>query len=110
MATFSAGHDCFYINSDSATLAVVSSGGAVNSTPVFGIQTRAVRLVALAPVSSTSGVRVKVVSPADSVVSSTLGAIIPINWPVEVKVVPGQRVSALSNNEVAATIVVTELI
>jgi hypothetical protein len=110
MANFAGPHDAYYINSDSATLAVVSSGGAVNSTPVFASQTRAVRLVALAPVSSTSGVRVKIVSPADSVVSSTLGALVPINWPVEVKVVPGQRVSALSNNEVAATIVVTELI
>ena len=32
MGTYTAGHDAYYINGDSQTLAVVSAGGAVTST------------------------------------------------------------------------------
>ncbi len=109
MANFGAGHDAYYINGDSQTLALVSAGGATTSTAVFGTQTRAVNVVALGVVSSTSGARIKIVSPADSVVSSTLSAIVPTNWVQTFKVIPGQRISALSNNEAVATLVVTEL-
>jgi hypothetical protein len=109
MANFSGAHDVFFINGDSQTLSVVSAGGATVSTAVFGTQTRAINLVGLGAVTSTSGVRVKVVSPADSAVGSTTGALCPMNWVQTFKVVPGQRVSAISNDGAAAQLVVTEL-
>jgi len=109
MASFAGAHDAFFVDGDSQTLSVISAGGTTTSTTPFGTQTRAVQLTALASVTSTSGVRVKVVSPADSVVSSTVGFVVVPNWPQVVKVNPGQRVSAISNDGAAITLVVTPL-
>jgi hypothetical protein len=109
MASFAAAHDAFFIDGDSQTLAVISAGGATTSTTIFVGQTRALQLTALASVTSTSGCRVKVISPADSVVSSTAGFVVVPNWPQVVKVNPGQRISAISNDGAAITLVVTPL-
>jgi len=110
MANFPGAHgDLFYIDGDSQTLTVVSAGGATVSPTVFGTQTRAIQCVALGSVTSTSGVRIKVVSPADSAVSSTVGAVLPCNWMANYKVVPGQRVSAIGNDGAAYQLVVTPL-
>jgi hypothetical protein len=109
MGTYSGGHDAFFIDGDSQTLTLVSAGGATVSTTVFGSQTRAVRLLALGAVSSTAAARVKVVSPADSVVTSVTGFTLVPNFPEVIKVNPGQRVSAISNDAAVATLVVTPL-
>jgi hypothetical protein len=102
-------HDAFCIDGDSQSLAIVSSGGAVVSMTVFGSQTRFVQVAALGGVTSTSGVRLKFVSVTDSVVSSTLGAVIPVGALAVYKVVPGQRISAISNDAAAAQLIVTPL-
>jgi hypothetical protein len=108
-ANFSGGHDLFYPDGDSINLSVLSAGGATVSTAVLGTQTRAIQLVAVGSVTSTSGVRVKMVSPADSAVSSTVSALLPVNWVQTYKVVPGQRVSAIGNDGATYTLVVTPL-
>ncbi len=51
MANFGGAHDVFFINGDSQTLTLVSAGGATTSTTVFGTQTRAVNVVALAAIA-----------------------------------------------------------
>lgn len=102
-------HDCYFVNGDSQTLAVASAAGTVVSTTALGNQTYAIQLVANGIVSSTGGVRVKIAAATDSVVSSTLGAMVPFNFPITYKVNPGQIVMALSNNTGSCTLVVTEL-
>jgi len=110
MANFSAGHsDIFYIDGDSQTLSVVSAGGATVSTSILGSQTKAIQCVALGSVTSTSGVRIKVVSPADSAVSSTVSCVLFCNVIATYKCVPGQRVSAIGNDGAAYQLIVTPL-
>ena len=109
MPNFSGSHDLFAIDGDSQNLSVASAGGSAVSTSIFGTQTRAIQLVAVGSVTSTFGVRYKIVSPADSVVSSTLSAILPCNWVQLQKILPGTRVSAIGNDGATYTLVVTPL-
>ena len=90
-------------------LSVASAAGAAVSTTIVGSQTYAVSLSFPGSVSSTGGCRVAVVSPGDSAVSSTQGALLPPNWIQEIKVTPGQRVSAISNDAGTFSLSVTEL-
>ena len=55
----------------SQTVAVASVGGAATSTAAFGTETYGIALSFPGSTSSTSGVRVKIISPADVAVSST---------------------------------------
>ena len=90
-------------------LAVASVGGAAASSSVLGAETYAIMLSFPGSVSSTCGCRVAVVSPGDSAVSSTNGTLLPANWIQEIKVTPGQRVSALSNDAGTFSLSITEL-
>ena len=89
-------------------LAVASVGGAAASSSAFGAQTYAIELSFPGSASSTGGCRVAVVSPTDAAVSSTQGTFSP-NWIQEIKVTPGQRVSAISNDAGTFSLSITEL-
>ena len=90
-------------------LAVASVGGAAASSAAFGTETYAIICSFPGSVSSTSGCRVAVISPADAAVSSTAGALLPANWIQQYKVTPGQRVSAISNDAGTFSLSITEL-
>jgi len=90
-------------------LAVASVGGAAASSNAFGTETYAIELSLPGSVSSTGGCRVAVVSPADAAVSSTAGTLFSANWIQEVRVTPGQRVSAISNDAGTFSLSITEL-
>jgi hypothetical protein len=90
-------------------LACASAGGAANSTAIFSTETYAIQLSFPGSTSSTGGVRVKVVSPGDTAVSSTGDAFVPANWIQYYKVTPGQRVSAISNDAGTPTLNVVQL-
>ena len=78
-------------------LAVASVGGAVTSSAAFGAQTKRIRLSFPGSTSSTGGLRYTVVDPGVTV-SSTAGPLLPANFIEVIKVTPGQRVSAISND------------
>ena len=90
-------------------LAVASVGGAAASSAALSSETYAIQLSFPGSVSSTSGCRIAIVSPGDSAVSSTNGTLLPANWIQEIKVTPGQRVSAISNDAGTFSLSVTEL-
>ena len=91
------------------SLTVQSVGGAAVSTSVFGTETYAVYCSFPGSVSSTGGVRIKVVSPGDSAVSSTADHLLPANWIQGYKVTPGQRISAISNDAGTPALSIVEL-
>lgn len=88
----------------SANLAVASAGGASVSTAVFESQTYAVQLNYPGSTSSTGGLRVSFVGAAD-----TTSPLLPANWPFVVKVTPGQRVNAISNDAGTISLNVVQL-
>ena len=90
-------------------LAVASVGGAAASSNALGAETYAVQISFPGSTSSTGGCRIAVVSPGDSAVSSTAGALLPANWVQPFKVTPGQRVSAISNDAGTFSLSITEL-
>lgn len=90
----------------SRNLAVASSGGAAVSTSVFGTQTYAVQLNFPGSTSSTGGVRVAI---SEAPVADSTSALFSANYPFIVKVTPGQRVSAISNDAGTFSLNVTEL-
>lgn len=92
-----------------ADLAVQSAGGAAVSTAVFGSETYAVQMTFVAPVSSTVGIRVKVINVGDPAVSSTGDALLPPSWVFNTKVTPGQRISAISNDALTPTLSIVQL-
>jgi hypothetical protein len=71
-------------------------------------QTKRVRLSFPGSTSSTGGCRYTVVDPGVTV-SSTAGPFLPANWVEVVKVTPGQRVSAISNDAGTFALSITEL-
>jgi hypothetical protein len=89
-------------------LAVASAGGAASSSTVFGTQTKRIRVCFPGSTSSTGGCRYTVVDPGVTV-SSTAGPLLPANWVEVVKVTPGQRVSAISNDAGTFSLSITEL-
>jgi hypothetical protein len=90
-------------------LAVASVGGAATSCAAFGTETYAIQLSFPGSVSSTGGCRVAVISPTDAAVSSTQGTLLPASWIQEIKVTPGQRVSAISNDAGTFSLSISEL-
>jgi hypothetical protein len=95
--------------STAQALAVASVGGAAASSSVFGTQTYAIQLNFTGSVSSTGGCRFAVVSPNDGAVSSTAGTLLSANSPMRVRVTPGQRLSAISNDAGTLSLSITEL-
>ena len=89
-------------------LAVASVGGAVTSSAAFGSQTKRIRVCFPGSTSSTGGCRYTVVDPGVTV-SSTAGPLLPANFIEVVKVTPGQRVSAISNDAGTFSLSITEL-
>jgi hypothetical protein len=92
----------------SQALAVASVGGAVTSSAAFGTQTKRIRVCFPGSTSSTGGCRYTVVDPGVTV-SSTAGPFLPANIIEVVKVTPGQRVSAISNDAGTFSLSITEL-
>jgi len=90
-------------------LTVASAAGAAGSTTVFGTVTYAIMCSFPGSVSSTGGVRIKVVSPGDTAVTSTSDHLLPANWIQNYKVSPGQRVSAISNDAGVPSLSIVEL-
>jgi hypothetical protein len=90
-------------------LTLASAAGAAVSTAIFGAQTYAVRICFPNVASSTGGVRYKIVSPTETAASSTADALLPGNLIEVIKVTPGQRVSAISNDAATPTLNITEL-
>ena len=101
-------HD-FYRLGTAQPLAVASAGGAAASSSVFGTQTYAVRLVYPGSTSWTGGCRFAIVDPLTPAISSTTAALLPANLIQVVRVAPGQRVSALSNDAGTFSLSITEL-
>jgi len=94
------------------SLAVASAGGAAASTGVFGTQTYAVRVTAMGgTVASTAAVRIKIGSLAEApVANSTTDALLTVATPHLVKVVPGEKLSAIGNDGGTYTLNVVELL
>lgn len=96
----------------SREMVVQSTGGASESTTSLSAQTYFVRLCATAAVSSvagTAGVRYVVGDAVAGLAATGSSALLPVNWVEIVKVTPGQKVAALSNNGNAATLSIVEL-
>ena len=89
-------------------VAVASVGGAAASSSAFAAETYAILLSFPGSTSSTGGCRVAVVD-STATVSSTAGTLLAANWLQTVKVTPGQRVSAISNDAGTFSLSVTEL-
>jgi len=87
----------------------------VASVPVLRFQlqfsglTYAIALSFPGSTSSTSGVRIKIVDPATSAVSSTADFLLPPNWVEKLKVSPGQRASLISNDAGTPSVSIVEL-
>jgi hypothetical protein len=102
-------HDYYRLATAQAALAVASAGGAPNSSSAFGTMTRAVRLVWNGATGSTSGIRYAIVDPQTAAISSTTAALLPANYIEVVRVSPGQRVSAISNDAGTPSLNIIEL-
>ena len=89
-----------------SNLTVASAAGAAVSTAGFGAQTYWVQVSGPGAITSTDGYRVAI---GDSPVASSSSMYLPFNWLEVYKVTPGQKVSALSNDGIAGTLVVVEL-
>jgi len=57
-------------------------------------------------ITATSGVRIAV---GDTPTASNTSPLLPVNWIEYIKVTPGQKIAALSNDTVTGTLSVTEL-
>jgi hypothetical protein len=90
-------------------LAVASAAGAVASSAAFGNQTKRIRLCYPGSTSSTGGCRFAIVDPQTPAISSTTATLLPANFIEVVKVTPGQRVSAISNDAGTFSLSITEL-
>jgi hypothetical protein len=85
-------HDA-YRSGTVTNLTYATSAGAAVSTAGFGTQTRYIYLTGKGVVAAT-----------------TNGALLPFNWTQVVKVTPGEQLSTVSNDGVAGTLVVVELV
>src|SRR5262245_17270079 len=117
MSNFSRGHDAYEIlvasDGTGMTQSVLVSSTVTVSTVAFTSQTRAVSLVGVGPVSSSSCYFVRFYSPGQSsAVGSTTDAAVPINSIFTAKVHPGQRAAIVGGDTTAGNsqrIFVTEL-
>jgi hypothetical protein len=97
-------HDAYkYITSQN--VAVATSGGASAQSTAFGAQTLWVRL-AFSSSTTGSGVRYNFGASPTATSTSTL---LPANWVEVVKVNPGQKLAALSNDASSQSLNITEL-
>jgi hypothetical protein len=76
---------------------------------LVGTQTRRIRLCFPGSTSSTGGCRFTIVDPQTPAISSTTAALLPANQVHVVRVSPGQRVSAISNDAGTFSLSITEL-
>lgn len=83
-----------------------AAGGASAQSAAFGAQTRSIRICVQGAVTATSGLRIAV---GDNPTASATTALLPVNWVEYIKVTPGQKIAALSNDTVTGTLSVTEL-
>ena len=89
---------------NNVTFAAAGSGSAQSAA--FGAQTRSIRICVQGAVTTTSGLRIAV---GDNPTASATTALLPVNWVEYIKVTPGQKVAALSNDTVTGTLSVIEL-
>ena len=103
-------NDAFRLGTTIHNLTVASAGGAATSTAVFGAQTYAIRVTFPAVYSSTGGVRIKIGSTTEApVASSTADALLAQNVVEYIKVSPGTRLSAISNDAAVPVLNIVEL-
>ncbi len=88
-------------------LTVASSGGAATSTSSLTSETYVIQLNYAGLISSTSGVYVAI--GESPVAASTTGTLVSPNFPVQFKVTPGQKVSAISADAAVATLNIAQL-
>lgn len=92
------------------SVALQSAGGAAVSCAAFAAETFAVALSFPGSVSSTGGVRIKVISNAsDAAVTSNNDFFLPANWIEKILVTPKQKISAISNDAGTPSLMITEL-
>ncbi len=89
-------------------VAFAAAGGASAQSAAFGNETKAIRVSVTGALTATAGVRINVGDGAGAVASSTT-ALLPVNWVEYIKVRPGQKIAALSNDTVTGTLSVVEL-
>ena len=88
-------------------LAYAVAGGASAPSNAFGSQTRYIRVVAVGVVGATNdGVRIAIEAAP---VASATTILLALNIPEFIKVSPGQKIAALSNNATVGSLNVTEL-
>src|SRR5262245_21759439 len=104
----SASYDFWRLGASQA-VAVDSAGGATASSAVFGPQTYGIKVSYSGSTSATAGVRVKIVSPSDTPVSSTQDFLLPPIWVEPIAVSPGQRASVISNDAGKPSLSIVEL-
>jgi hypothetical protein len=100
-------HDA-YRSGTVTNLTYATSAGAAVSTAGFGTQTRYISLTAPGAATTTGGCRY--LTGKGVVAATTNGALLPFNWTQVVKVTPGEQLSTVSNDGVAGTLVVVELV
>jgi hypothetical protein len=98
-------HDA-YRHSTVNNVTFAASGGASAQSAAFGSQTKYIRICTQGAVTGTSGVRIAV---GDNPTASATTALLPVNWLEYIKVTPGQKIAALSNDSVPGTLSVIEL-
>ena len=99
-------HDAFR-NSTVTNLTYATSAGTAVSTAGFGTQTYNISITAPGAFTTTGGVRYLI--DTAPVVTTITGALLPFNWTQVVKVTPGQKLSAVSNDGIGGPLVVVEL-
>jgi hypothetical protein len=91
----------------SQNVAYATSGGVSAASTAFGAQTYAIRVSAPGALSATVGVRYQVGDGTPTAVGTS--SLLPVNWVEYITVTPGQKIAALSNDNVAGSLSVTEL-
>ena len=91
------------------SLTVACASGASVSTAVFGAQTYAIRLC-FPSAAASNAVRFKIGSTQEGpAASSTADALLPANTIEQIKVNPGSRLAAISNDAATPVLNIVEL-
>jgi hypothetical protein len=99
-------HDA-YRQRTAQNVAYNAAGGGSTQSSAFGAQTYWIRVCAIGVLTaSNDGVRINV---GDNPTASSTSALLPLNWPENIRCTPGQKVAALSNNTTTGSLSVTEL-
>jgi hypothetical protein len=99
-------HDSFRQGA-SQNLAYNIAGGASAASAAFGSQTYWIRVCATGVISATSGVRI-IIGDGTPTATATV-TLLPLGWVEIIAVSPGQKIAALSNDAVAGSLSITEL-